>query len=56
MSDQSGHLLDSITGRQRLLDRFDRIEQLLGEQAERAELAERRAEERAELHAAQRRE
>ncbi len=37
MSEQSGHLLDSLTGRQRLLDRFDRLEKLLQEQAERAE-------------------
>jgi FkbM family methyltransferase len=37
MSDPSGHLLDSLTGRQRLLDRFDRIEKLLAEQAERTE-------------------
>lgn len=34
MSDPSGHLLDSLTGRQRLLDR---IEKLLTEQAERTE-------------------
>mgnify|MGYP001002092160 CR=1 FL=1 len=36
MSEQPGHLLDSLTGRQRLLDRFERIEKLLIEQAERA--------------------
>jgi FkbM family methyltransferase len=36
MSDPSGKLLDSLTGRQRLLDRFDRIEKLLAEQAEHA--------------------
>ncbi len=35
MSEQPGHLLDSLTGRQRLLDRFERIEKLLIEQAER---------------------
>lgn len=45
MSDPSGHLLDSLTGRQRLLDRFDRLERLLTEQAERHERIERRLEE-----------
>lgn len=45
MSEQSGHLLDSLTGRQRLLDRFDRLEKLLQEQAERTEHIERRLEE-----------
>ncbi|MBW6397171.1 FkbM family methyltransferase [Roseomonas sp. HJA6] len=37
MSDQPGHLLDSITGRQRLIDRFERIERLLTERAEQTE-------------------
>lgn len=51
MSDQSGHLIDSITGRQRLLDRFDRIEKLLTEQAERAEQAEQHVAQHAQLQA-----
>lgn len=45
MSDPSGHLIDSLTGRQRLLDRFDRIEQLLVEQAERQDRLAQRLEE-----------
>lgn len=45
MSDPSGHLIDSLTGRQRLLDRFDRIEKLLVQQAERQERIAQRLEE-----------
>lgn len=49
MSDPSGHLIDSLTGRQRLIDRFEHIEKLLLEQAgrteERLERIERRLEE-----------
>ena len=45
MSDPSGHLIDSLTGRQRLLDRLDRIEGLLTDQSERQERIERRLEE-----------
>ncbi|MEO3470298.1 FkbM family methyltransferase [Roseomonas sp. CAU 1739] len=48
MSDPSGHLLDTITGRQRLLDRFNRLEQLLVTQAEWAAQAEQRAEQHAQ--------